>query len=55
MYGIKGRDTNSIDRTDLLFDFEFFQQLSQEDFAKRLIFWVNQFILLLNTNLHTGI
>jgi hypothetical protein len=55
MYGKKGRDTKSIDRTDSLFDFEFFQQLSQEDSVKSLIFGVNQFILLLNTNLHTGI
>jgi len=45
MYGSEG--SNQKYRHDLLFDFEFFQQLSQEDFVKSLIFGVNQFIQLL--------
>jgi len=54
MYESEGSN-KKYSRHDLLFDFEFFQQLSQEDFVKSLIFGVNQYIQLLKPKQDTGI
>lgn len=54
MYGRDGRDSKKVDTKSILFDFEFFQHLSQKDFIFNLNAGIHQFTQLLNENRNKG-